>query len=441
MTQRTISKRGAKTPDPARTKAAREAERNKPTIKGKARPHYVSRQNVWDAALERIRWLFDEFDGNVSVSNSGGKDSTVVLELAAIVAKERGQKLRVMWLDQECEFDATVEHQRWLLNERDDIDFEWYQIPFRLFNATNHEDEWLNVWGEGEDWVRPKEPNTIHENDFYKGRILKDGTDKREKITRFKELLGAINGRTGGAILTGMRAEESPGRRIFMISNPVYKWVTWGSRVKEALPNDAFLFHPIYDWTYLDVWAAIERNGWRYNSMYDTMYRYGVPTRAMRVSNYSHSQSTGALLYLQEAEPETWEKATRRLGGLSTQGHLGRNSKMIESNGGLPYMFKDWHEYMHHLIDHLITEKHRDKFRHMFTSIHTSFPEADTESIARNVVVSVMLNDYTWTTINQFVMNLRQTTRRQGELDALDKIMTEAQTPDETQEDEAYGQA
>lgn len=399
----------------ARTKSKRESDRNKPTLKGRARPHYVSQTNVYDAAKERIRWLFDEFDGKVSVSNSGGKDSTVILELAAEVARERGERLKVIWLDQECEYGATVDYQRYIMYERDDIDFVWYQIPFRLFNATSHEEQWLNVWGEGEEWVRPKEPDSIHVNDFYdrKGNV----------IDRFKDLLGAINARTGGAILTGMRAEESPGRRIFMLSNPVYKWVTWGSAVKGA--ENSYLFHPIYDWSYRDVWKAIYDNDWRYNKMYDYMFQYGnVPVRNMRVSNYNHSQSTGALLYLQELEPDTWEAATRRLGGLHSQSHVGHNSKMVD--GGLPYMFKDWVEYMDYLNENLVSEEHQPKFRHMFDSIHKSFPEEDTERIARNVVVSLMLNDWTWTTINQYVMTLRGNQRRQKELDELDAMMVGA---------------
>jgi hypothetical protein len=62
----------------------------RPLITGPARPKYVmAGLNVFDAALDRIRWLFDEFDNQVMVCNSGGKDSTVVLELALMVAKER----------------------------------------------------------------------------------------------------------------------------------------------------------------------------------------------------------------------------------------------------------------------------------------------------------------------------------------------------------------
>ena len=47
-----------------------------------------SKKNVFDCALDRIRWVFREFNGNVIVSISGGKDSTVVMELALMVMRE-----------------------------------------------------------------------------------------------------------------------------------------------------------------------------------------------------------------------------------------------------------------------------------------------------------------------------------------------------------------
>ena len=43
-------------------------------------------KNVYDEALDRIRLLYDEFP-LVMVSLSGGKDSTVILELTKIVAR------------------------------------------------------------------------------------------------------------------------------------------------------------------------------------------------------------------------------------------------------------------------------------------------------------------------------------------------------------------
>ena len=58
------------------------------------------KDNVYDQALERITFLFREFD-EVVVSFSGGKDSTVTLEMALLVAEKEGKlPLTVMMLDQ-----------------------------------------------------------------------------------------------------------------------------------------------------------------------------------------------------------------------------------------------------------------------------------------------------------------------------------------------------
>lgn len=373
---------------PKKKAAPRGSVDQKPLFEGAARPKYVIEgTNVYEAALGRIRWLYEEFDGNVSVSNSGGKDSTVVLELAAMVQKEYdpSRPLKVVWLDQECEYQATVDYQRYLMYERDDIDFDWYQIPFQLYNATNHENPWLNVWGEGEEWVREKEPNSIHVNDFK----MRNG----ETPTRFKDVLSRINMRTGGAILSGMRGEESPSRRIFMTSAPSYKWVTWGSEGwwdDERTGPMYQMFHPVYDWSYRDVWKAIHDHDWRYNTMYDVQFRWGVPIRGMRVSNYHHVQALGSLKYLQEAEPETWEAATRRLQGINAHGHVGGGQSNIK---GLPYMFKDWDEYFTYLVEHLLPPERQETFLKMYRSLQRTLPDIDREIIAERLTPGVVSND------------------------------------------------
>ena len=68
-----------------------------------------SSQNVFDAALDRIRYLFDEFE-NVVVGYSGGKDSTIILNLALQVAKEKDRlPLPVLFIDQEAEWHGTID--------------------------------------------------------------------------------------------------------------------------------------------------------------------------------------------------------------------------------------------------------------------------------------------------------------------------------------------
>lgn len=334
--------------------------------------------DVYDAAHDRLRWLFKEFDGKVAVTFSGGKDSTIVLEIAARVAKELGyDPVKVWFLDQEAEYQATVDYMR-KINDREDIDLRWYQVPFPMENSMNLDDPWFQVWGEGEEWMRPKEPNAITENVY-----------GRDKI--FYGLLDAIAKKDfpGYALLDGMRAEESPNRRVSMVSKPQYKWVTW-SAVKRA--DGGCRFHPIWDWSYRDVWKAIHDNDWLYNTHYDAMFRFGTPIRAMRVSSFTHVMSTGSIRYLQELEPDTWERALVRYPGISALSHLTREAQLVDQ---LPYMFNTWEEYMHHLNANLIEEDEWGTFLKQYDRLKAAYPEPEAaDFVAQKICSAIISGDH-----------------------------------------------
>lgn len=346
--------------------------------------------NVLDAARGRIRWLWDEFDGNVTVSTSGGKDSAVVLELAAEVARERGQVLRAAFLDQEAEWQATRDYLRELKDTREDVNLEWYQIPFRLFNATAYGDEWADIWPDEEPpggYMREKEPDSIKENIF--------GTD------RFGDVLRRMNMLHGGVTLTGMRIEESPARRLGSTAYATYKWATWGSnrtklsREEKALGNlkPAYMMNPIYDWSVRDVWKYLDDTGAPYNRLYDEMFRYGVPTRDMRVSSLVHAVSLPTLNLVQELEPETWVNLVRRYPGINSYGHVGTAIEE-EYTRKLPPMFQTWEEYLAHLLHTLIDEEHRGEFLKMRASARAVLPWLDPDEIDRQMIRQVFRNNY-----------------------------------------------
>lgn len=354
-------------------------------------------QNVLDASLDRIRWLYDEFD-DVIVSMSGGKDSTVIFHLAQMVAEEKGRlPVPVMWLDQECEFAGTVDYMRTIMY-REDVLPRWFQIPFRLFNATSKDDSWLNVWGPGEEWVRDKDPIAVTENTY--------GTD------RFRGLLDAITAQDyagkRAVALTGMRAEESRTRFASITSKPTYKWATWGAKNKQARDGEFYSMHPIYDWGYLDVWKAIHDHGWPYNSHYDAMHRYGVPVKQMRVSNYHHETAVHALFYLQEIEPDTYERAVQRIGGLDTAGKMGKADFFVRD---LPFMFRDWREYRNYLLAHLIEPDLQPRFLRKFAAMQAKFDEGfyvrvktTEEQMYRAQVQSILTNDWEWTKLQAWIL-------------------------------------
>jgi predicted phosphoadenosine phosphosulfate sulfurtransferase len=337
-----------------------------------------------------------------------------VLELAAMVNNERGQPngpLTVCWLDQECEFQATVDYQRHIMYERDDINFRWYQIPFKLENSTNLEDRWAKCWdpdlaplppspeyplGRPVGWVRDKEPTSIHDNT----------TGEWE----FVNVLSALASETwDGCIVDGIRAEESPARRLTTTSAAMYKWCTWcavdaGPRYVRDPTKHRFRFHPVYDWSYRDVWKAIHDNNWRYNKHYDHLFQYGVKIRSMRVSNYHHESALASLHWLQEIEPQTWEAATRRLQGISTYGQL----KSDQYPKSLPYMFKDWDEYLHYLIDHLVQhESERENFRAIYRRLRQACADQPLDTLAQVMVGTVIGNDFYGVHAGNFMVSHR----------------------------------
>lgn len=337
------------------------------------------KQNVHEAALERIRYLFDEFE-NVVVSMSGGKDSTVVFELALQVAKEKNRlPLPVAWLDQELEFQATADYMKDVMY-REDVKPLWYQIPFNLVNATTNDENYFTMaWGEGVEWVREKDPLSI-----------KDPVGSDRFYEMFPAILNSLYPKQKACYLTGVRGEENPARAVGATNAATYKWVTWGKVSNKK--NEQYTFHPIYDWSYRDVWKAIHDYDWQYNTHYDAMYRYGVPVSKMRVSNYHHEAALQAIFYLQEIEPETYEKATQRLSGIDAAGKAGKADYFVKE---LPFMFMSWTEYRNYLVDNLIQEdKLKLKFSTRFKKMDDIYlGEVSEEQMCKVQINSILAHD------------------------------------------------
>ena len=352
----------------------------------------LSKTNVFDAALERINFLFDEFP-NIVAGISGGKDSTIVFQLTMRIAQERGRlPLTVFFLDQEAEWTFTIDYVRSIMHRRD-VRPLWFQMPMHLDNAASFTTKFLKCWDPDceDEWIHPKDPVSIKQNRY--------GTD------RFKELFPAIFAKEYKgqrvAVISGVRCEESPGRLMGLTQSAKYKWVTWG----KGLTAGHYTFYPLYDWSYRDVWHAIQSNGWPYNRIYDYQYRYGVPVQQMRVSNLHHETAVRSLFHLQEIDPGLYERLTGRLPGVDTAGKLQRDFYANK----LPFMFKDWCEYRDFLIEKLVDEdvggiKWKTNLQHRAAKWDALFERSpqDKQRAAEAIVQSIICNDYTMTKVENF---------------------------------------
>lgn len=339
-------------------------------------------KNVFDETLDRMRFLFNEFP-NVIVNISGGKDSTVILNLALQVARELNRlPLQVLFTDQEAEWDAVIYYIR-SIQANPEIKFYWLQVPIKISNANSHANPWVYCWKENDIWLREKEPDSIKENVY--------GTDRFAEM--FPAFLKHHFPETKSCYIAGVRAEETPKRAIALTDSVTYKWITWGKQLDKKIPHCTF--YPIYDWSYTDIWKAIYSNNWKYCKIYDVMYNYGVPVQAMRVSNVHHETAVRSLWYMQEFEPENYEKLTARVAGIDMAGKMGEKDYFPKK---LPFMFKDWKEYRDYLLKNLIAEEStRNSFQHRFDMMDKKYSDiADIQRMYKVQVSSLVANDFTF---------------------------------------------
>ena len=359
---------------------------------------------VYDESLKRIRYLFDEFE-QVIVAFSGGKDSTVIFNLALMVAKEKGRlPLPVMFLDQESELDSTIAMVRSVMNHAE-VKPQWYQIPFRLFNATSTVDHWLHCWNplSEDQWMRTKETCAITDNVY--------GTDRFADL--FEATLAVDYAGVKACRIGGIRCEESPRRALGMTSQLTYKHITWGKKYRNP---QHFTFYPIYDWTLTDVWKAIHDHGWAYSRHYDEMYRYGIAPRDMRVSSLMHETAVKNLFSLQEIEPETYQKMTARLGGIDMAAKMG--SAYFPKK--LPPMFMSWVEYRDHLLKKLIDNPSwTQRFSARFAKQDRIYLPVFGDQVTKSQIASILTNDWEGVLAQNFIASSKKQRARHAYRDAV----------------------
>ena len=328
-------------------------------------------KDVVTAARERISYLFDNYD-NIQLSFSGGKDSTVLFHLLNEEAKKRNRKFRLFFLDQEAEYQGTIDMVDWAMRQPNVIPV-WYQVPTFMTNACSTQQMFLWSWGEGEEWVRPKSDISIHS-------IKKKYPKRFYKFVLWANAeLKKLDGKS--VSLIGLRAEESPSRRFVMFGED--NALFWMRRIHE--PNKAY---PIIDWSYTDVWKFLCENHLKYNKVYDKMYMLGLNLRQMRVSNLIHEKAYRCLHELQEIEPETYDKLEHRLKGVHCAAIYAKEN-MMYSIKKLPSNFKTWKEYKDFLLDNI----HPDLAK-IFRYQWSRFGDTDDVGACKYMVKRILLCDW-----------------------------------------------
>lgn len=305
--------------------------------------------NVFQEANERIEMLFDTHD-DIIVNMSGGKDSTVVFNIALEIARKKNRlPLKVFWLDQEAEWQHTVDYVDSIMRMQEVKPF-WFQIPFDFTNSLSSKTNFVRVWDEAQKdkWIHEQSDISIKENP----------TDKNRFHDLMEHLHEHITDGENCAVLSGMRISESNRRRMAIcFGKAKFRGETWCQKKRKKTQ----VFWPIYDFSDSDIWTAIAKNHWDYNPVYDLMYRWNAPKSRMRVSALIHETSWFHINQLQEFEPKTYNRFIDRVNGTSALAHAFDTNSEVPTS--LPFMFKDWKEYRDYLLVHITKPEYWDLFR------------------------------------------------------------------------------
>lgn len=269
--------------------------------------------SVFSAAQERIRWTFDTFN-KFCVSFSGGKDSTVMLHLVMAEAIKRNQKVAVLFIDMEGQYQYTVEHIEDMYSKyAEHIESYWVALPLSLRNAVSvYEPKWV-CWEPDKDWIREPPDIAITKRNHFP--FYKYAMEFEEFVPKFNKWY-ADDELT--ACFVGIRSAESLHRyRTIMGRKSHFEdklWTTWTGKT-------TFNVYPIYDWKTEDIWIYHAKTGTEYNRVYDRMYQAGLSIHQSRLCQpYGDDQRKGLWLF-QVLEPETWAKIVARVNG-ANQGAL-----------------------------------------------------------------------------------------------------------------------
>lgn len=323
-------------------------------------PKIYTTKDVLTAARERFTLIFSHFT-RVYLCVSGGKDSSVMLQLCADIARQKGKKFSVLYIDLESQYRATIEHINRLRQITADVvdRFFWCCLPLSLRNAVSViQPTWI-CWDtrDRDKWVRdmPAYDCVIHENNLPEGWTwFRKGMEFEEFTYLFSQW---YQKQAGVPIAVGIaiRSDESLNRFNTIVNKvkKTFKGYGWTTRLHTSDPTCiVYHFYPLYDWKAEDIWGAVSQLELEFNEIYELMYKNGLSIHQQRLCQpYGDDQRNG-LDQFRALEPETWEKVVDRVHGVNFGNIYARSSLLGNIKSEKPEGMT-WQQYTVFLLESL----------------------------------------------------------------------------------------
>lgn len=345
--------------------------------------------NVYEATQQRLRLIFEEFD-NIYVSFSGGKDSSLLLNLTLDFQRKYypEKKIGVFHQDFEAQYTVTTEFiERTFERIKDEVEPYWVCLPMATRTALSSYQMYWYPWDDTKEeaWVRPMPQHeyviNLKNNPMTTYRYRMHQEDLAKQFGRWYRI---SHGDKKTVCLLGMRADESLQRYSgFLNKKYGYKGECW---VSNEFKN-VWCASPLYDWTLSDVWHANFLFHYDYNRLYDLYYMAGLKVSQMRVASPFNDYSKDSLNLYRVIDPEIWTKLVGRVQGANFASIYGRSKAMGYRNVTLP-AGHTWESYTRFLLDTLplrLRNNYVQKFQTSITFWHRTGGGLD-ERVIRELI-------------------------------------------------------
>ena len=345
--------------------------------------------NVYEATQQRLRLIFEEFD-NIYVSFSGGKDSSLLLNLTLDFRRKYypEKKIGVFHQDFEAQYTVTTEFiERTFERIKDEVEPYWVCLPMATRTALSSYQMYWYPWDDTKEeaWVRPMPQHeyviNLKNNPMTTYRYRMHQEDLAKQFGRWYRI---SHGDKKTVCLLGMRADESLQRYSgFLNKKYGYKGECW---VSNEFKN-VWCASPLYDWTLNDVWHANFLFHYDYNRLYDLYYMAGLKVSQMRVASPFNDYSKDSLNLYRVIDPEIWTKLVGRVQGANFASIYGRSKAMGYRNVTLP-AGHTWESYTRFLLDTLplrLRNNYVQKFQTSITFWHRTGGGLD-ERVIRELI-------------------------------------------------------
>lgn len=303
--------------------------------------------NVFDESVNRISYIFDEFD-NIYLSFSAGKDSTVMFHMVISEAIKRNRKVGVLFIDWECQFDLTIQHAKQMFElYKDNIDLYWIQLEILTNNATSMFEPVWKSWDNDkkELWVREKDKLAIKDKIFLP--FFYDNITFEEFTPLFAKWYSKGE---KTACFVGIRAQESLNRFRAIARGDIQRYND--KKFTVNVLDNIFNIYPLYDWKASDIWTYYYKTGKCFNQTYEMMHKAGLSIHQMRIDEPFGDEARKNLWLYHIIEPKTWSKMISRMNGINS------GSLYSKENGNILGNIKislpkghTWESFSNHLLN------------------------------------------------------------------------------------------